>query len=126
MPDNRLGMYFGTGMGELTEEQRGWITYEKGYPNASMTALHWMIVGSILEDVPLMRAKNHFYDPTNQQGLSDFLQGEPARVWAFDDMGMGFMWSGDENHGNIRLYQYKALTSKEKEERGHWWALTLE
>ena len=125
MPDNRLGLYLGTGMFELTDAERELIKYPEGFPNATTTALNWLVIGSVLEDVPMLRAKNHFHDPTTLQGLSDVLSGTSARNWAFNDMRMEFMWSGDENHGNIRLYQYKALTAQTEEERGHWWALTL-
>ena len=67
----------------------------------SATALDWLEVGSVLEDVPMMRAVNHFHDPTNLQGLykeyllTDYLTGESARTWAFNDMRMEFMWSAE-------------------------------
>jgi hypothetical protein len=55
------------------------------------------------------------------QGLSDNwpLNGESARKWAFDDQSMEFTWS------QTRGYQYNALTTKQKEGRDHYWALTL-
>lgn len=92
---------------------------------SSASAMNWLLLGSILEDVPLMdRAVHHFHDPTNLHGLFDFFTGVSARYRAFDDPSMDFGWTAN-NPENIRSFQYKALTSTTKEERSHYWALTL-
>lgn len=73
-----------------------------------MTALSWLVAGSVLADVPVSQAENHFFDPRTGQGLGNataggFLQslrlsalrvgsgaslspgGEPALQWWRDD-----------------------------------------
>ena len=131
VPEGESGRFVGALSGGRDEIGEYYRAAEEANPynfsssGTTYTALDWVIIGSILEDVPLTRAQNHFHDPTTLQGLSDVLSGISARTWEFDDTTMDFRWSADEEHANVRLYQYKALTSKEKEEREHWWALTL-
>jgi hypothetical protein len=46
-----------------------------------LSALGWLVAGSVVADTPEELAANHFYDPTTRSGLSsDSLQGLLARI----------------------------------------------
>jgi hypothetical protein len=49
-----------------------------------LTALEWLVAGSVIEEVPASRARNHFYDPATGRGLDQggFLSGLDVRLAA--------------------------------------------
>ena len=55
-------------------EARNPYNFDNYNLTATYTALDWLIIGSILEDIPLLsgRAQNHFHDPTTFLGLTDY------------------------------------------------------
>ena len=74
-----------------------------------------IINGSDLEDklFPIIRPRNHFFDPTNGEGLSTsgLPIGEPSLAWGYD--GGNSFFSNDYSWTKAREYLYISLTGKD-------------
>jgi hypothetical protein len=52
-------------------------------PVEEQTLLDWFKLGSVLADAPIVRASDHFHDPTNNRGLDN--TGQAIALWGTTD-----------------------------------------
>ncbi len=100
---------------------------EKAEPDkTTRSILDWIKAGSIIEDDPISRTRNHFHDPYRNAGLDNtekanllrylFYDGDPARDWAINHSSNEFDWQA------VRDDFYFALTKQTQSEREEYLA----
>ncbi|MBI5025828.1 MAG: hypothetical protein HZC12_03680, partial [Nitrospirae bacterium] len=99
----------------------------------------WFEDGAKQEDSPIIRANNHFHDPTkswNNAGLDGYVvipvspylyhvTGKSSILWAQDQSNVGFLLGGDWSWAKARSLYYEALTGKDKDIREQKFAYTF-
>lgn len=88
---NRLGFplereYIFDNIDELFKS-KGFITHT--IPGDKMSGVNIFIQGSDDEDLPTLRATNHFFDPTHNQSLRQSISERGEYAYQFDDLSAG-------------------------------------
>ena len=73
--------------------------------------VQWIIEGAIEEDSPILRCKNHFYNPQTSQGLSDgkygLAPGIPAPKWSDSSVDQSKPYYGGDYSWQSAIYHYQ-------------------
>jgi hypothetical protein len=87
--------------------------YNQNHPSQELTSkqIKWLVRGSIEEDSPLIRCRNHFYDPDTGQGLSDVhyehIPTVPAPEWAVSSRLQSRIWELGDRSWRQAVYSYQ-------------------
>jgi endonuclease YncB( thermonuclease family) len=96
---------------KLTEKTADF--YNQNHPSQKLTSkqIKWLVRGSIEEDSPLIRCRNHFYDPDTRQGLNngkyEHIPTVPAPEWAVSSRLQSRIWELGDYSWHQAVYSYQ-------------------
>ncbi len=87
--------------------------YNQNHEDVKLTSqqIDWLVQGSIEEDEPVIRCRNHFYDPETGKGLTDgkykYLLTVPAPKWANSSRLQSRIWELGDYTWQQAVYNYQ-------------------